>query len=76
LFYDGHIQVMTNDNRISLIKISRGLKDALNNAGFTIESILDKEPSKIAQDLELMNMSERLFLPRLKRNSQVLCMCS
>lgn len=51
MFYDGHIQVMTNDNRISLIKISRGLKDALNNAGFTIESILDNEPSKIAQDL-------------------------
>lgn len=42
---------MTNDNRISLIKISRGLKDALNNAGFTIESILGNEPSKIAQDL-------------------------
>ena len=67
MFYDGHIQVMTNDNRISLIKISRGLKDALNNAGFTIESILDNEPSKIAQDLGIDEYVGKIIFTETKK---------
>ena len=42
---------MKNDDRIEYITIPIGLKDILNNAGFTIESILNNDPSKIAQDL-------------------------
>ena len=42
---------MKNDYRIDHITIPIGLKDVLNKAGFTIESILNNEPSKIAQDL-------------------------
>ena len=42
---------MKNDDRIEHITIPIGLKDILNNAGFTIESILNNDPSKIAQDL-------------------------
>ena len=42
---------MKNDDRIEQITIPIGLKDILNNAGFTIESILNNDPSKIAQDL-------------------------
>ena len=42
---------MKNDDRIEHITIPIGLKDILHNAGFTIESILNNDPSKIAQDL-------------------------
>jgi hypothetical protein len=42
---------MINDHRIEHITIPIGLKEILNNAGFTIESILNNDPSKIAQDL-------------------------
>ncbi|MGD1835251.1 MAG: hypothetical protein ACPKQO_05975 [Nitrososphaeraceae archaeon] len=40
-----------NDNRIHLINISSGLKDALHNAGFTIDSILSYGPANLAEKL-------------------------
>ncbi len=39
------------DERLELVDISKGLIEMLQNAGFTIESILDNEPSHIAETL-------------------------
>ena len=41
----------TKDERLELVDISKGLIDILQNAGFTIEKILDSEPSDIAEKL-------------------------
>ncbi len=39
------------DERLSLVNIPKGLVESLNNAGFTIEIILNSRPSDIAQIL-------------------------
>ena len=39
------------DERLELVDISNGLIDILQNAGFTIEKILDNSPSHIAETL-------------------------
>jgi hypothetical protein len=39
------------DKRLESINIPKGLVDALNNAGFTIDIILNSRPSDIAQIL-------------------------
>jgi hypothetical protein len=39
------------DKRLQNINIPKGLVDALNNAGFTIEIILNSRPSDMAQVL-------------------------
>jgi len=41
----------TKDERLELVDISKGLIDILQNAGFTIEKILDNEPYHIAKTL-------------------------
>jgi hypothetical protein len=41
----------TKDERLEFVDISKGLIEMLQNAGFTIESILDNEPSHIAETL-------------------------
>jgi hypothetical protein len=41
----------TKDERLELVEISKGLIDMLQNAGFTIEKILDNGPSHIAEIL-------------------------
>jgi hypothetical protein len=41
----------TKDERLELVDISKGLIDILQNAGFTIEKILDNGPSYIAEIL-------------------------
>ena len=48
-----NLQNMTKwkDQRLELIEIPRGLIEILQNAGFTIEKIMDSEPSKIAEKL-------------------------
>ena len=58
---------MMNDNRIDLIQIPYGLKDALNDAGFTIESILNNEPSKIAQDLGIEEYVGKIIFEETKK---------
>jgi hypothetical protein len=58
---------MKNDHRIEHITISIGLKDILNNAGFTIESILNNDPSKIAQDLGIDEYIGQIILKETKR---------
>ena len=39
------------DPRLELIEIPKGLIEVLQNSGFTIEKILDSEPSEIAKEL-------------------------
>ncbi len=41
----------TKDERLELVEISKGLIEMLQNAGFTIETILDNGPSHIAETL-------------------------
>ena len=41
----------TKDERLALVNIPKGLVESLNNAGFTIEIILNSRPSDIAQVL-------------------------
>ena len=39
------------DPRLELVEIPKGLIEVLQNSGFTIERILDSEPSGIAEEL-------------------------
>ena len=41
----------SKDERLSLVNMPKGLVESLNNAGFTIEIILNSRPSDIAQIL-------------------------
>jgi hypothetical protein len=43
--------VNKKDDRLELVEISKGLIEMLQNAGFTIETILDNGPSHIAETL-------------------------
>ena len=43
--------VNKKDERLELVEISKGLIEMLQNAGFTIEKILDSGPSHIAETL-------------------------
>jgi hypothetical protein len=43
--------VNKKDERLELVEISKGLIEMLQNAGFTIEKILDNGPSHIAEIL-------------------------
>ncbi len=58
---------MKNDYRIDHITIPIGLKDVLNKAGITIESILDNDPSKIAQDLGIDEYVGKIIFDETKR---------
>lgn len=58
---------MKNDYRIDHITIPIGLKDVLNNAGFTIESILNNDPSRIAQALGIDEYVGQIILKETKR---------
>lgn len=58
---------MKNDYRIDHITIPIGLKDVLNNAGFTIESILNNDPSRLAQALGIDEYVGQIILKETKR---------
>ncbi|HET8794109.1 MAG TPA: hypothetical protein VFM31_09960 [Nitrososphaeraceae archaeon] len=62
---------MKNDDRIGQITIPIGLKDILNNAGFTIESILNNDPSKIAQDLGIDEYIGQIIQRKREENSKM-----
>ena len=47
------------DERINFIEIAQGLKDLLLESGFTIESILDTKPIRIA---EILGIDESVVL--------------
>ena len=56
LTYYSNLQNLQNiakwkDPRLELVEIPKGLIELLQNAGFTIEKILDSEPSDIAEKL-------------------------
>ncbi len=58
-----------------------GLKDVLNNAGFTIESILNNDASKIAQDLGIDEYVGQIIFKETKRKFEslnsfwIVCYC-
>ena len=58
---------MKNDYRIDHITIPIGLKDVLTNAGFTIESILNNDPSRIAQALGIDEYVGQIIFKETKR---------
>ena len=41
----------TKDKRFELVNIPKGLVESLNNAGFTIEKILNSKPAHLAEIL-------------------------
>ncbi|HLN35834.1 MAG TPA: hypothetical protein VK250_11215 [Nitrososphaeraceae archaeon] len=47
------------DERINFIEIAQGLKDILFESGFTLESILDTQPIRIA---EILGIDESVVL--------------
>ena len=56
------------DERLELVKISKGLIEMLQNAGFTVEKILDNGPSHIAETLGIdMYVGEIIYNETKKR---------
>ncbi len=53
--YHHYLQNIANlkckDKRLELVEIPKGLIEVLQNNGFTVEKILDSEPSQIAEKL-------------------------
>jgi len=46
-----NVEQPITDERLGFVNIPKGLVESLNNAGFTIEMILEYGPSKIAEKL-------------------------
>ncbi len=60
------------DQRLELIEIPKGLVEILQNAGFTIEKILDSEPSEIAEKLGIDSyVGEIVFKETTKAISKI-----
>ena len=55
------------DKRLESIEISRGLIEVLQNAGFTIEKILDNEPSEIAEKLGIDPYIGKIIIKETKK---------
>jgi hypothetical protein len=61
--------VNKKDERLELVEISKGLIEILQNAGFTIEKILDNGPSHIAETLGIdMYVGEIIYNETKKAN--------
>ena len=56
-----------NDNRIHQINISSGLKDALENAGFTVDSILSNGPGNLAEKLGIDEYVGKIIFNETKK---------
>ena len=54
-------QTIIIDERINNLKIPKGLIESLNNAGFTIEMILNSRPSDIAQILGIDDYAQIIY---------------
>jgi hypothetical protein len=62
----------TKDERLELIEISKGLIEMLQSAGFTIEKILEDEPSPIAEILGIdVYVGEIIYNETKKASSNV-----
>ena len=59
-------QTIIIDERINNLKIPKGLIESLNNAGFTIEMILNSRPSDIAQILGIDDYVAQLIYQETK----------
>ena len=60
------------DQRLELIEIPKGLVEILQNAGFTIEKILDSKPSEIAEKLGIDSyVGEIIFKETSKAISKI-----
>ena len=62
--------VNKKDERLELVEISKGLIEILQNAGFTVEKILDNGPSHIAEILGIdMYVGEIIYNETKKKSS-------
>ncbi len=57
------------DERLELIEISKGLIEILHDAGFTVESILENEPSHIAEILGIDTYVGEIIYKETKKAS-------
>jgi hypothetical protein len=55
------------DRRLELLEIPTGLIEILQNAGFTIEKILDSEPSEIAEKLGIDSYIGEIIFKETKK---------
>jgi len=55
------------DDRLKLVNISKGLIEALQDAGFTIEKILESEPSNIADKLGIDEYVAQIIFRETKK---------
>ena len=61
----------TKDKRLELVDISKGLIEMLQNAGFTVEKILDNGPSYIVETLGIdVYIGEIIYNETKKRSSE------
>ena|SRR5215207_7706497 len=64
--------VNKKDERLELVEISKGLIEMLQNAGFTIEKILENGPSNIAETLGIdVYVGEIIYNETKKASSNV-----
>ena len=61
--------VNKNDVRLELVEISKGLIEILHDAGFTVESILENEPSHIAEILGIDAYVGKIIYKETKKAS-------
>jgi hypothetical protein len=55
------------DQRLELVEIPKGLFEILQNAGFTMEKILDSEPSEIAEKLGIDSYIGEIIFKETKK---------
>ncbi len=58
------------DQRLELVDISKGLIEILQDAGFTIEKILDSEPSDIAEILRIDDYIGELIYQETRKTTR------
>ena len=62
-------RVNKKDERLELVEISKGLIEILHDAGFTVESILENEPSHIAEILGIDTYVGEIIYKETKKAS-------
>ena len=60
------------DERLALVNIPKGLVESLNDAGFTIEIILNSRPSDIAQVLGIDDYVANIIYHETKHYYQMI----
>ncbi len=60
------------DERLSLVNMPKGLVESLNNAGFTIEIILNSRPSDIAKVLGIDDYVANIIYHETKQYHQII----